>query len=311
MIETEMRAADVREIVFPHPTVSEVLKEARAMTMMTKTPILMGEAAEASTSIAGGAATETPAVEESGKSFEERAEGIYGGRMGSEDEAPDREQAKDVGEGTTLDDDGNPIDEAKAEAKEKEPEAKEVEGKDKDEEKTSKPVEKAAADAVPASADDYSFELPEGFVLDDDTQSKLGATLHENGVTQGAADSLLGMYAEVRQAEAKAAQQALDAEVQGWRDEISKDPNLGGDKAAERDTSIASVLDRHGSRELRELLNVSHLGDHPAMVKFLRDVGRDYAEGNFVRGSSAPKNPQDQTYGERARGIYGKSGMNE
>jgi dihydrolipoyl dehydrogenase len=28
MIETEMRAADVREIVFPHPTVSEVLKEA-------------------------------------------------------------------------------------------------------------------------------------------------------------------------------------------------------------------------------------------------------------------------------------------
>ena len=28
MIETEMRAADVREIVFPHPTVSEALKEA-------------------------------------------------------------------------------------------------------------------------------------------------------------------------------------------------------------------------------------------------------------------------------------------
>jgi dihydrolipoamide dehydrogenase len=28
MIETETRAADVREMVFPHPTVSEVLKEA-------------------------------------------------------------------------------------------------------------------------------------------------------------------------------------------------------------------------------------------------------------------------------------------
>jgi pyruvate/2-oxoglutarate dehydrogenase complex dihydrolipoamide dehydrogenase (E3) component len=28
MIEAEMRAGDVREIVFPHPTISEALKEA-------------------------------------------------------------------------------------------------------------------------------------------------------------------------------------------------------------------------------------------------------------------------------------------
>jgi dihydrolipoamide dehydrogenase len=28
MIENEMRASDIREIVFPHPTVGEIMKEA-------------------------------------------------------------------------------------------------------------------------------------------------------------------------------------------------------------------------------------------------------------------------------------------
>jgi hypothetical protein len=107
---------------------------------------------------------------------------------------------------------------------------------------------------------------------DTETVASYRAEAKGLGVADDVAQRLLERVAP-KLAERQAAQ--LEAMREQWVEEARADPELNDAMGFEENIATArAVITRFGSAELRELLNTSGLGDHPAMIRFALRVGR-------------------------------------
>ena len=162
----------------------------------------------------------------------------------------------------------------------------------------------AARDALFGAPDgDYEITgLPEGTVIDtaaleaivpvakqlnlsNEGLSKLAATYTESilpGVTQQVTDTIMA------QAEAQRADWGKAA-----IDLIKTDPAFGGAPLKDVQAASAKAIERFGGTELRQYLDDTGLGNHPAMVKAFFLAGSAISEDTtFERGNTAPNTPQ-------------------
>lgn len=157
-------------------------------------------------------------------------------------------------------------------------------------------AEKAEKDKKPASPEKYEFAAPEGQELDANALSVFEPIAKELGLTQEQAQKLVDIYPQIQQQQAE----AWSKQIAEWGEQVKADKEIGGDKFTASVGLAQRALDQFGNPELREYLQVSGLGNHPALVRFCTKVGKSMAEDSFVvPNQGGQRSAADILYGNK------------
>lgn len=124
-------------------------------------------------------------------------------------------------------------------------------------------------------------------------------------LTQEGAQSILDKVAPVIQARQMEALKGFYDQIGGmpetWAATTKADKEIGGDKLAEN-LAIATKVRDLGGPDLVKVLDVTGLGNHPAVIKAFAKFGRMLSEDKFVAGDGgkgAPRSQEDRIYGKK------------
>ncbi|MFN1147038.1 peptidase [Serratia liquefaciens] len=157
-------------------------------------------------------------------------------------------------------------------------------------------AEKAEKDKKPAAPEKYEFAAPEGQELDANALSVFEPIAKELGLTQEQAQKLVDIYPQIQQQQAE----AWSKQIADWGEQVKADKEIGGDKFNASVGLAQRALDQFGNPELREYLQVSGLGNHPALVRFCTKVGKSMAEDSFVvPNQGGQRSTADILYGNK------------
>ncbi|HID9280219.1 TPA: peptidase [Serratia marcescens] len=157
-------------------------------------------------------------------------------------------------------------------------------------------ADKAEKDKKPAAPEKYEFAAPEGQELDANALSVFEPIAKELGLTQEQAQKLVDIYPQIQKQQAE----AWSKQIAEWGEQVKADKEIGGDKFTASVGLAQRALDQFGNPELREYLQVSGLGNHPALVRFCTKVGKSMAEDSFVVPSQGgQRSTADILYGNK------------
>ncbi|CAI1205225.1 Uncharacterised protein [Serratia entomophila] len=157
-------------------------------------------------------------------------------------------------------------------------------------------ADKAEKDKKPAAPEKYEFAAPEGQELDANALSVFEPIAKELGLTQEQAQKLVDIYPQIQQQQAE----AWSKQVADWGEQVKADKEIGGDKFTASVGLAQRALDQFGNSELREYLQASGLGNHPALVRFCAKVGNSMAEDSFVvPNQGGQRSTADILYGNK------------
>lgn len=125
----------------------------------------------------------------------------------------------------------------------------------------------------------YSFQAPDGQEFDKGVIDQFSSVAKELNLSQDKAQLVLDKMAPViaqRQAEQIAAVHAQ------WADQTKADKEIGGDRLPETLAVAKKALDATGTPELRQLLDQSGFGNHPAVIKHFYQVGKAISQDTVV-----------------------------
>lgn len=162
------------------------------------------------------------------------------------------------------------------------------------------PAGEQAGEAAPAAKAEgapeaYKFTLPEGYELNAEISSEFETYAKELNLPQDKAQAAVDMGVKlVESFQAKQAE-AFEQQKATWRDEVVNDKEIGGQMLNENLSYAAKVLDTFAP-DLRQVLNDTGLGNHPAFVKAFVKIGKAISEDRLVGGAqqqgTAPKSAE-------------------
>ncbi len=156
------------------------------------------------------------------------------------------------------------------------------------EQSTARPGEAAPSQLGQAAQPAYeAFKLPEGMGIDGPEMEQATRLFQEARLDQAMAQRFVD-HAMGR--ERAALQRGLQAFVDlqnRWTGEIKADPEFGGARLTATLSSAARAIDRLGVPGLREALNVTGAGNHPAVVRAFARLGQMLSEDRFQPGRDA------------------------
>lgn len=138
---------------------------------------------------------------------------------------------------------------------------------------------KAAEPQVPES---YEYTMPEGIELDKAAADEFSAIAKELKLDQATAQ-------KVADVGAKMAQRQIEAQarlVETWVEQVKTDPEIGGDKLDENLAVARKAMDAFGTPELKDVLNSTGMGNHPAVIKAFFKAGKAISQDGFVTGTA-------------------------
>lgn len=151
-----------------------------------------------------------------------------------------------------------------------------------------KAQEAAKANVVPEK---YIAKLPEGMKMNESLLETITPVLKELNVTQAGFQKLMDAYAPAMQ---KSVQEAVKLQSDNndkifndmkteWKAQTTKE--LGSEPAKEM-AFAAKVLNKFGDKEVRQMLNDTGVGNHPALVRLLVKAGKAISEDAMPKGTS-------------------------
>lgn len=153
------------------------------------------------------------------------------------------------------------------------------------------PADAPPVDAKPEGAPEaYEWKLPEGVDFDESGLQAFGEFAKESGLTNDAANALLGKMAPVMAERQRAAQAAM---IDGWLTQSQSDQEFGGAKLQENIAVAKKAMDQFGTPELTTLLNESGLGNHPEIIRAFYRAGKAISEDRFIGGNRASQVSDD------------------
>ena len=162
----------------------------------------------------------------------------------------------------------------------------------------------ASADMKPALAESIVYEpfsLPDGVSVEPDALEQAHALFAESGLPQKQAQRFVDLALAREKAAAERGVKAFHDLQARWVAEIKADPEIGGERLGAAVVAASRVLERLAIPGLREALNVTGAGNHPAIVKAFVRIGRLLAEDRFSPGRDGPaqahRSPADVIYG--------------
>lgn len=161
-----------------------------------------------------------------------------------------------------------------------------------------KPVAPAAGDPTkdepkPGEVKDivYEFKAPDGMQLDKTALDQFTAVAKELKLPAETAQKVVDVATAMQQRQLESHTRQVDA----WAEEVSTGKTAdgkdlpehlrvpGGEKLNET-LAVCKKAVALGPPELKQLLNDSGFGNHPAIVKFMYTVGKALSEDRFVPG---------------------------
>lgn len=137
------------------------------------------------------------------------------------------------------------------------------------------------------------FTVADDQAVDADLLTQFKGWAADANLSQDAAQKLVDQFASTQ------ARRVAD-----WREQTINDPEIGGPKLDENLAYAAKAREMFGSDEFTTLMNMTGLGNHPAVVKAFINIGKAISEDGFMRGGNSiatSSSPQ---------GFYSKSNMN-
>lgn len=142
-----------------------------------------------------------------------------------------------------------------------------------------KPAEPPKPEGAPEK---YEFKAPEGKEYDPQVLESFSTAAKDANLSQEAAQKLIDSMAP---ALAQRQQAQVEAVHQDWLEASKNDSEFGGDKLKEN-LVIAKKGYEFASPALRELMEKTHLGDHPEVVRLFIKIGKEISEDKFVGGKA-------------------------
>ena len=140
------------------------------------------------------------------------------------------------------------------------------------------PVEQEQA-ALPER---YEFQAPEGVELDAVATEAWGGLAKELKLGQADAQKVVDLAAGMVQRQ----QEAHTALVSSWTEAAKADKEIGGDKLNENLAVAKLALEAFGTPELRDVLNMTGLGNHPEVIRAFYRAGTKISEDRFIPGTA-------------------------
>jgi len=144
------------------------------------------------------------------------------------------------------------------------------------------------------------FKLPDGATVDGASLEQATTLFKEAGLPQEQAQKFIDLAVSREQAAAQKGQQAFVDLQNRWVSEIKADPDIGGERLTTSLASASRAIDRLGVPGLREALNLTGAGNHPAIVKAFVRLGQMVSEDRFLPGKdaapAAPRSPAEVIY---------------
>lgn len=154
---------------------------------------------------------------------------------------------------------------------------------------TTAPADTAAPDAkapAPEAPKSYEFTMPKGVAIDKTAADEFTAIAKELKLNQADAQKVADVGAKMAQRQAEAHAQL----VESWVESVKTDKEIGGDKLAENLAVARKAIETFGTPELKDVLNATGFGNHPAVIKAFYKAGMAISGDRFVSGS--PKGPE-------------------
>lgn len=147
---------------------------------------------------------------------------------------------------------------------------------------------------------DLELALPENSKLSASDLESVKAFAKENGLSKEVAQKILDDKASIKEAYVSELQESAKKQADAWLNDAKNDPEIG--KAFNENVILANrALDKFATKELRQALDVSGLGNHPEMLKFASRVGKFLADDKFEsapKSPAAPKSMEELFYGK-------------
>ena len=145
--------------------------------------------------------------------------------------------------------------------------------------------------------DPKALKLPDGVEITPEALDTFTPVAQKHGLSQEAAQELLSIHASTLKELADAPMKAWNDTRDAWVSEVQADKELGGAALAQVKTTISRALDVYGDPKVKEALNVTGAGDHPAIIRTLFRMAKALTEGGHVAGNpptatAPPKGPQ-------------------
>jgi len=160
---------------------------------------------------------------------------------------------------------------------------------------TEPPKEPPKAPEPPAPFAMDKVKLPEGMKADDASLKGFGEILANDKLSPlERGQALLDLYADVTKKGGEAATEAWNTVNKEWSDKTLADPEIGGAKWDQSKTTIAKAIDSLGpnlAAEVRQALDVTGAGNHPAIVKALHSFAKQLTEGTHIQGNPPSSTP--------------------
>lgn len=142
---------------------------------------------------------------------------------------------------------------------------------------------------------DEAYKLPDNFKLEDADRKVVNAMFEKAGVKAAEAQTLVDYH--IQRMEALAKQNAdfnqnfWNETRRGWRNEVAKDPEIGGSGLKTRLVTSLRVINTFVSEKHREdfdrMGEMTGIFDHPEFIRFTSNIARFLDES-----PPAPSNPQ-------------------
>lgn len=131
----------------------------------------------------------------------------------------------------------------------------------------------------------YEFKPAEGQELDAAALEQFEPIARELNLTNDQAQKMVDLYGTkimpmVQQQQAEAWQKTTEQ----WAADVKADKEIGGDNLTANLSAAQRALEQFGDQELKEYLDSTGLGNHPALVKAFIKVGKAMSEDKVVTG---------------------------
>lgn len=132
------------------------------------------------------------------------------------------------------------------------------------------------------------FTLPEGLEADKESLDAFKNAAKELKLTQEQAQKFVDMQTSLTQKAAKAQTEAWQNMRKEWADAAKGDKEVGGEAFKGNIAVAKRALDKYATKEFREAIEATGMGDHPELIRFLYRVGKTLKEDQIITKGNEP-----------------------
>lgn len=159
----------------------------------------------------------------------------------------------------------------------------------------SKKVEDSPADKTEGAPEKYEdFTFPEGVTTDEGILAEASTMFKGLNLTQKQAQELVDFQVKTHQAEVTAQEESWQSVQKEWKDKALSDKEYGGTDMKANMVTAKSGIEAFGNADFKDMLEVTGVGNHPEMIRFLYNVGKQVKEDDILHGGKQAGGPQDQ-----------------